>query len=372
MASDVACDTNSVWTDSRRRWAWIWIGSLIVAAFLTIWSTATEALWSRDHAMVIHWGKLISYRAVDEMSCAVCYPLVFWLVDRFPLDTRPWWRNAALLLVASYMIGLLKYVVFYPLFLLVWTKPETFLEMAVDAGEVTLTLVAAVGIAHAIRFYRQAQERERIASQLRQRLSQAQLEALKQQLQPHFLFNALNGIATLMHLDAAAADEMLTQLADLLRETLRRPGSHEVTLTEELALLDRYLGVMRVRFHDRLTVRCDIDPAAVDSLVPHFLLQPLVENALEHGIAQRPGPGSIEIAARRDGDRLSITVTDDGPGLTASIGSNGNGNGVGLANIRARLLELYGAAQALTLVQATARGGVCATVALPYHVQPLS
>lgn len=370
MPNDVACDTNSVWTDSRRRWRWIWIGSFIAAAFLTLWSTANEALWMRDHGDPIHWGSLLAYRGVEEFTCALCFPLIFWLVDRFPLDMRPWWRNAAVLLVTCYAIAFFKYLIFYPLFLLVWRKPETLVEIAVDASEVSLSFIAAVGAAHAVRFYRQAQERERTASQLRQRLSQAQLEALKQQLQPHFLFNALNGIATLMHLDAAAADEMLTQLADLLRETLRRPGSHEVTLTEELALLDRYLGVMRVRFHDRLTVRCDIDPAAVDSLVPHFLLQPLVENALEHGIAQRPGPGSIEIAAHRDGDRLSITVTDDGPGLTPGAGSNGSG--VGLANIRARLLELYGAAQALTLVQATARGGVCATVALPYHVQPIS
>jgi LytS/YehU family sensor histidine kinase len=272
------------------------------------------------------------------------------------------------LLVASYVLALLKYVLFLPLFRLVWTHPPTVMALLGDASEVSLTLVGAIGVAHAVKFYRQAQERERTALQLRQRLSQAQLEALKQQLQPHFLFNALNGVATLMHLDAVAADEMLTQLADLLRETLRHSGSYEVTLTEELALLDRYLGVMRVRFHDRLTVRSEIDPAAGDALVPHFLLQPLVENALEHGIAQRPGPGCVEISARRDGDRLRITVIDDGPGLTSDA-ALGNGNGVGLANARARLLELYGSEQALTLEPVSPAGGACATVILPYHVR---
>jgi LytS/YehU family sensor histidine kinase len=170
-----------------------------------------------------------------------------------------------------------------------------------------------------------------------------------------------------MHWDVGAADEMVTQLADLLRETLRYRGSHEIPLTEELALLDRYLGVMRVRFHDRLTVHSDIEPGVRDALVPHFLLQPLVENALEHGIAQRPGPGCVEIAARRDGDTVRITITDDGPGLA---GAHSNGHGVGLTNARARLSELYGSDQTLTLEPATPGGGALATVILPYHVSP--
>jgi LytS/YehU family sensor histidine kinase len=322
----------------------------------------------REHGEVFHWGSLVATTAVEQLTCAACFPVVFWLVDRFPIDHPPWWRNALVLLLASYAVALLKYVIFWPLFLLVWTHKVTVTGVLVAASEVTFSLVGAIGVAHAVKFYGQAQERERTALQLRQRLSQAQLEALKSQLQPHFLFNALNGVATLMHWDASAADEMLTQLADLLRETLRHPGSHEVTLTEELALLDRYLGVVRVRFHDRLTVHSDIDPTVGDALVPHFLLQPLVENALEHGIAQRPGPGCVEIRAQRDGDRLRITVVDDGPGLTTD-GNGGNGCGVGLTNARARLHELYGADQALTLEAVSLAGGARATITLPYHVR---
>jgi two-component system LytT family sensor kinase len=359
--------------DTRRRWLWIWGGSFVVGVFLTVWTAVNEALWSRAHGEVFHWGSLFVYRAVEELTCAFCFPVIFWLVDRFPIDHRPWWRNAVVLLLASYVVALLKYVVFFPLFLLVWEHKVSVTGVLVDASQVTFSLVAAIGVAHAVRFYGQAQERERTALQLRQRLSQAQLEALKSQLQPHFLFNALNGVATLMHWDARAADEMLTQLADLLRETLRHPGSYEVTLTEELALLDRYLGVVRARFHDRLTVHSDIDPAVGDALVPHFLLQPLVENALEHGIAQRPGPGCVEIGARRDGDRLRITVVDDGPGLTTDgTGAGTNGTGVGLTNARARLHELYGADQALTLEPVSPAGGACATVSLPYHVRRAS
>jgi two-component system, LytTR family, sensor kinase len=368
-----ACPTDrSAKADNRRRWMWIWIGSLAVGVFLTIWSTVNEALWMQSHGDVIHWGSLIAYRTVEELTCVACYPVCFWLVDHFPIDHVERWRNAAILLVAIYLVAALKYLVFLPLFLLVWTHAATIGGVLGNISETAFTFVGAIGIAHAVRFYHEARERERTALQLRQRLSQAQLEALKSQLQPHFLFNALNGVTALMHWDVAAADEMLTQLADLLRETLRYPGSHEIPLTEELALLDRYLGVMRVRFHDRLTVRCDIEPAAGDALVPHFLLQPLVENALEHGIAQRPGPGCVDITARRDGTTLRITVVDDGPGLAGDLASgrtNGNGNGVGLTNARARLAELYGDDQTLTLEPVSAAGGARATVTLPYHVR---
>jgi two-component system, LytTR family, sensor kinase len=365
--SDDTCQAEPE-TETRHRWLRIWVGSVIVSVFLIGWTAVDEALWTRGMGQAVHWGHLFALRTVEELTCAVCFPVCFWLVDRFPVDHPPWWRNAALLLVAAYVVGVLKYVIFLPVFALVWTHPPTVVGILTDASEATFVLVGAIGVAHAVKFYGQAQERERTALQLRQRLSQAQLEALKSQLQPHFLFNALNGVATLMHWDVAAADEMLTQLADLLRETLRHPGTHEITLAEELALLDRYLGVVRVRFHDRLTVHCDIDPEASDALVPHFLLQPLVENALEHGIAQRPGPGCVEIRARREGDRLRITVVDDGPGLATDRG-NGNGNGVGLANARARLTELYGAEQELTLEPVSLAGGARATVTLPYHVR---
>jgi two-component system, LytTR family, sensor kinase len=372
MSPDARPDDCEAKAENRRRWMWIWVGSLAVGVFMTIWSTANEVLWTQAHGEAIHWGRILAYRAVEELTCVPSYAICFWLVDHFPLDHAKHWRNAAILLVAIYLVAALKYVVFYPLFVLVWTHPATIGGILADASETAFVLVGAIGIAHAVRFYREARERERTALQLRQRLSQAQLEALKSQLQPHFLFNALNGVTALMHWDVAAADEMLTQLADLLRETLRHPGTHEIPLTEELALLDRYLGVVRVRFHDRLTVRCDIEPAVGDALVPHFLLQPLVENALEHGIAQRPGPGCVDIAARRDGNTLRITVVDDGPGLAGDLASghtNGNGNGVGLTNARARLAELYGDNQTLTLEPVSAAGGARATVTLPYHLR---
>ena len=170
-----------------------------------------------------------------------------------------------------------------------------------------------------------------------------------------------------MHWDVAAADEMVTQLSELLRETLRHPGTHEIPLSEEIALIERYLSIVRARFQDRLTVVYDVAPDVRAALVPHFILQPLVENALEHGIALQPGPGLVAISAGRDGDRLRIAVVDDGPGLEPeATNGNGNGNGVGLANTRARLAELYGEQQGVTL-EASHPKGARVTVTLPYH-----
>jgi Histidine kinase len=148
------------------------------------------------------------------------------------------------------------------------------LEVAQDFGELVI-------VAHAVRYYQRERERERTEAALRVQLSETQLEALKAQLHPHFLFNTLNSVALLMHWDVAAADEMVTQLSDLLRETLRHPGTHEITLAEELSLIERYLSIVRARFQDGLSVVYDIAPDVRTALVPHFVLQPLVENALE-------------------------------------------------------------------------------------------
>jgi LytS/YehU family sensor histidine kinase len=224
----------------------------------------------------------------------------------------------------------------------------------------TITLAA-----QAAEFYRGEQERERQAVELRERLTQAQLEALRSQLHPHVLFNTLNAAATLMHTDVAGADRMLTELADLLRSTLAYPGRHEIPLAEELALVDRYLSIMRVRFRDRLTVEIDVAPEAREILVPAFLLQPLLENALEHGLAVKPGPGRLAVHAARQDGRLTITVTDDGPGPAHNAAA-----GVGLTNTRERLAQLYGADQALTLDSAGPSGGARVVVSVPWRPRP--
>jgi LytS/YehU family sensor histidine kinase len=210
-----------------------------------------------------------------------------------------------------------------------------------------LTFGIMAGGAYALEFRRRLRERESQALQLQTRLAEARLDALSSQLHPHFLFNTLTALSVLIHRDPAAADLMLTRLADLLRATLRAPAAHQVPLGEEMELLGRYLDIMRVRYGPRLTVETRVPDELADALVPPFLLQPLVENALEHGVARRAGAGRVEVAAEAVGGRVRLSVTDDGPGGDSD--PLAGGEGIGLSNTRARLEQLYGAEQRLVL-----------------------
>lgn len=194
---------------------------------------------------------------------------------------------------------------------------------------------------HALDYYRSLRERELRLIELERRLSSARLHALQMQLNPHFLFNALNGIGTLMYRDVDLADAMLVKLAELLRHVLEHGFSQRVPLRKELAFVDRYIGLEQMRFGERLQVRSQVDPEVLDALIPSLLLQPILENAIKHGIEPltRPGTVSVRIQAS-DRSTLLIEVEDDGVGLGASPRTEGTG--VGTSNIRARLKQLYG------------------------------
>ena len=203
------------------------------------------------------------------------------------------------------------------------------------------------------------------AGELEASLSQARLDALRAQLQPHFLFNTLNAITVLLRKGAVAdADRTLGRLGELLRAVLEADARAEAPLAEELALLERYLEIQRVRFGDRLVVRADVPADAARALVPRFVLQPLVENAVEHGVARARGAGTVEIVARRAGGVLEVTVRDDGPGPGAGAPNADGRGGVGVSNTRARLRQLYGADAGLR-VSPGAAGGTEAVVTLP-------
>ena len=228
-----------------------------------------------------------------------------------------------------------------------------------------LTYVALISVWYAFDFSQESRERERQASELSVRLSAAKLQALKMQLHPHFLFNTLNGIASLNYDDPKAANKMLARLSDLLRLTLENDGPQEVPLRQELEFIRRYLELEQMRLGDRLTVHWEIEPETLAAPVPNLLLQPLVENALLHGIAPFSAPGQIWISARREGPQLHLQIKDTGPGLSSSQVKAEGRSGVGLANTRDRLLQLYGAAQALRLEE-VAEGGFVASVYLPF------
>ncbi|UWX03609.1 histidine kinase [Pseudoxanthomonas sp. NC8] len=219
-----------------------------------------------------------------------------------------------------------------------------------------------VAAAHVERLVRTARERERRQLRLEAQLADARLEALRAQLQPHFLFNALNTISVLMHENVDSAERILLQLSALLRRSLDSSEAHEVALGEEIGFLESYLEIERARFGGRLSYEVLVPDEALGARVPTLILQPLVENALRHGIAMRAGPGRVEVKARRHGDTLLLSVSDDGQGL-----SQASGERVGLANTRARLRLLYADRQRFGLRNSD-DGGVIAEIELPGDV----
>ena len=216
--------------------------------------------------------------------------------------------------------------------------------------------------------YRQSRDREVQTAQLATQLAQAQLQALRLQLQPHFLFNAMNTISSLVYDNPRAADEMIARLSDLLRLTMRDAGAQEVTLEQELKLLDLYLDIMRARFEERLTVQIDCEAGLRRALVPQLVLQPLVENCIRHAADPETGAVQITVRARRDGAALLLEVSDSGPGVREQLALT-KGSGIGLTNTAERLRQLYGGPHGLTFANGEGKG-LTVTLKLPFHSSP--
>jgi two-component sensor histidine kinase len=302
-------------------------------------------------------------------------PIVLALGRRFPFERGSWWRVVPVHLVACLVIASahLAFFTYASNFFQPFGPPrnptsfwDSFLGRFTSQFHIDLLIYAAtLGVSYAVSYYLQFREREFRASQLEGQLVQAQLQTLKMQLQPHFLFNTLNGIAGLVR-DSRnkAAVDMLAGLSDLLRYTLENAGKQEVLLKEELEFLELYLDIQRMRFSDRLKVEMQIEPEALNALVPNLILQPLVENAIRHGVSRRAAAGVLGVTAQRDNGSLRIRIYDDGPGLKRDDGST-TVEGVGLSNTRARLAQLYGEQQNFSLTE-RAGGGVEAVLVFPY------
>ncbi|HEX6052932.1 MAG TPA: histidine kinase [Gemmatimonadaceae bacterium] len=298
-------------------------------------------------------------------------PLIDALATRWPVEGRgAAWRLAGHVL-ASVSVALL---VLLTLDLsdraLGWTALMGAPGTLVTAIDKTI-LHTHIGIAiywvvlaanHARGYYRRLGERELRAARLETELAEAQLGALRMQLDPHFLFNTLNSIGVLMRRDPDAASRMLGRLGDFLRSTLDHAGSSEVSVATELEYVRAYLEIEQVRFGGRLATSVTVEPGLEQHAVPYLILQPLVENAVKHGVARRSAPGTVRVDVRSDGDRLTLTVRDDGPG--PSLAGASRGSGVGLANVARRLEHSYGADQHLEL-RAAPDGGAVARVVLP-------
>jgi two-component system LytT family sensor kinase len=294
-------------------------------------------------------------------------PVVIWLRRRFPLSNLIVALPVHLAAIAVLCLG--------HALLAAWLSPMGP-PLMIRAGYMwmrdlpfcTLFYGLTFGLISALDFYRQFRERELRASQLEAQLAQAELQMLKMQLHPHFLFNTLNGITGLVRdRDNEGAVQMLVGLSDLLRQTLENSGKQEVRLSEELEWLELYLKLQQMRFSDRLRARIAASPETLDALVPNLITQPLVENAIKHGLAMRSGPGTVTLTASCTGSTLEMRVSDDGAGLPAGWELS-HCNGVGLNNTNARLRQLYGTASHLD-VHNREGGGVEAVLSIPLRRQ---
>lgn len=333
----------------------LWLLGFLIWTVLGLLSAAQNAAWRAYLDRPIPWGVLLPNSLGDWLTCGMFTPAFYWMVRRFPIRGERWWMRLPVHLAGSIAFTLLKVSVWTPLFnLLNPTETRTVSQMLFSGFYADmLAYWAAVGVIHAIEYYRESGERQLEATRLA-------LENLRAQLQPHFLFNTLQSISTLIHRDPAAADRMLTDLSDLLRLSLRSTASQEVPLREELAFLDRYLDIMRVRFGDRLVIAVEADGEVREALVPSLVLQPIVENAITHGMADRPDIGHVAVRARRNGGSLQLEVSDDGPGFGAARPTNG----IGLTNTRERIARLYGDAGR---VETLAGAGFTLRVSIPFR-----
>lgn len=338
-------------------------GLLILSAW-TLFAvfSASQNYLSRAYQNRIPWKPAFQYALVDCATWALLTPLIFLAAGALVIRRKNWWWTIPGLLAAGFVFAFLHLEIFMRLLPLIGYRilPNMMQNlMRARFHSNLLTCWTLFGLRHAIGYYRDSRAREMAASRLEAQLAQAQLEVLRMQLQPHFLFNTMHAISALLYRDPEAADRMIARLSDFLRLTLDSAGVQEVTLKREMEYLDKYLEIEQVRFGERLTIHRQIEDDSLDLLVPNLMLQPLVENAVRHGIAPRASGGRIDISARREKAILIIEVLDDGPGPPKALQE-----GVGLANTRARLAQLYGEGATLELGAATA-GGFSAQLILP-------
>jgi len=354
-----------------------WFRAVLVLAAWTVFAsflTSQMYLAYSRREIPIRWQRIFIVELIYAYIWAALTPLILRLATRFPIERLKWLRSLAIHAGASILIGvttraLHDLMLFYVLAdsggKFSFTRLLMNIYFMTDYGAMIYWLILL--ISYAFDYQRRYREGEVRATRLEAQLAQAQLQALKMQLHPHFLFNTLHSISALVHKNPDAADKMIARLGDFLRMTLENSGAHEVSLQEELEFLKCYLEIERIRFAERLTVQLDIEPETLDARLPNLILQPIVENAIRHGISPRTIPGRIEIEARRLNGFLQVQVTDNGPGIS----SNSNTGtivreGVGLANTQARLKQLYGDNHRLDLSNAAA-GGLTVLLEIPFR-----
>lgn len=312
---------------------------------------------------------------VFSLLWAASTPPVLWLARTFQIPRKQWLDGLLFHMPAGliFSLGHLLIYVFVTASLERGNPPGSFDELLGDFQPVFISNFAWWSLVYwtiliscyAIDYYSRYQEAAIRESRLETELARAELQALKMQLHPHFLFNTLNSISALMHDEPALADRMIARLGEFLRITLSNSGLQETSLGEELRFLECYLDIERIRFQDRLRTKIEVDPRVAEARVPNLLLQPIVENAIRHGIAPSRTGGEISINAARSDGRLAIEVRDNGQGLRPGGDPS---SGLGLANTRARLRHIYGEEQKLELSEPPG-GGLLVRIEIPFTVE---
>jgi two-component system LytT family sensor kinase len=372
-------EQNSAGDDSetpmlRRRWArlaliwgiWTFIGIVFtLQGYFTSYRSERPVTLTDSLYLQMTWSYL----------WALATPLVLYAATKLPIERNNWIRSSQLHIPISIVLSVILTALGHVLNWLYWGwsmgKPFSFERMG---RFVVANFSEGIGIyllitltSYAFNYYSRYREGQVRTLQLEAQLSNAQLQALKMQLHPHFLFNTLHSISALLNKDTEAARRMITRLGDFLRLTLENSGSQEVTLQQEMEFLSCYLEIERIRFQNRLVTRINVAQQTLEAKVPNLILQPIVENAIRHGIAPRSTPGLIEIEAKHRNGTLRIQVRDNGPGLsdhrTSEIMFK---KGLGLANTEARLERLYGAAHLFDLSN-NPDGGLIVTLEIPFH-----
>ncbi len=355
-----------------------------VLIFFGIWTLYGLFFALQAYINSAYIGRTVSFERtlVLWLSCgyvwALLTPFVIKLAGRFPLEKGNLIRGLLVHSFAGIIFSLTHLTVY--VFLRQWlladlSKPFSPLQslqnvLIADFHANLLTYWTVVGLWHAYDYYRRFRERERRAAQLEveaavleRQLAQSQLEALKMQLHPHFLFNTLNSISVLMRDDVQAANRMLLRLSELLRVALKSESKQEIPLQQELEFLGGYLEIEQTRFQDRLTVDFDIEKETLDAYVPNLILQPIVENAIRHGIAPRAEAGLIQVQARCENGFVELSVKDNGAGINESEVST---DGIGLKNTQKRLEKLYGERYEFE-ISSPSTGGLQVKLKIPFH-----
>lgn len=352
---------------------------LLIATLLGFFFAAQMYFSAASLAHPVSWPQALYWSFGDWYEWALLSPVIIWLCRALQKRRRPWFGLILSYLIVGILLGFVHAVLCAEAAVVQgWATahPAHFSPalrgLLANRFHYNLAVYAVIVCAwHAFDYARQLRERERHALELSARLAQAQLQTLRMQINPHFLFNSLNAVSSLMLKDVMAANKMISRLAEVLRMALDSSDQQEVPLEQEITFLRKYLEIEQIRFGDRLQLSIEIDPSTCQAIVPTLILQPLVENAIQHAIEPQTSAGQIQLSSSLQNGRLLLLVTDNGPGLKTIENSPTSGPGrIGLNNTQERLRKLYGEEQEFALRQ-NQEGGVTASISIPFHLHAL-